>query len=169
MSSKQPPDAARGKADTSQPQAAGTRQGVVPEGIWVLDQQRSRKLEPCSHTLWVIKDDGVELRWVSVETGEDGIDKITSWAGEYDGGPSTVSGSGFVVRLRKLGPNKMQTYGEIPEMGPFSETCEVDPSGTSMVCNGKVETSDGTLTWLEVFDLHSASPHLKLQTSSKTP
>jgi hypothetical protein len=135
----------------------------------VLDQQRSRKLVPSSHTLWVIKDDGVELRWVSVETGEDGVDRITSWAGEYDGGPSTVSGSGFVVRLRTLGPSTMETFGEIPEMGPFSETCEVDPSGTSMVCHGRVETSDGTMTWLEVFELYSESPHLKLQTPSKTP
>ena len=154
MSEQQRPD-----TDT----ALQTRRGIVPEGIWVLDQERSRKLVPSSHTLWVLNDDGQELRWVSVETGEDGVDKITSWAGQYGGGPSTVTGSGFVASLRALGPNTMETYGEVPGMGPFTETCEVDPSGTSMTCNGKVETEDGVLTWLEVFELYSESPHQPLR------
>ena len=136
------------------------RTGIVPEGIWVLDQARSKKLMPSSHTLWVIKDDGEELVWVSVETGQDGIDKITSWSGRYGGEPTTVTGSGFVAGLRSLGPNTMETFGEIPDMGPFTERCEVDPSGTSMTCNGQVRTEDGLVTWLEVFELASPSPHL---------
>ena len=135
------------------------RKGVVPEGIWVLDQKRSRKLTPSSHTLWVTKDDGEELRWVSIETGEDGVDNVTSWTGQYGGGPSTVAGSGFVASLRALGPNTMETYGEVPGMGPFTERCEVDPSGKSMTCHGEVQTGDGTLKWHEKFDLYSASPH----------
>ena len=139
------------------------RTGIVPEGIWVLDQARSQKLVPSSHTLWVVKDDGEELVWVSVETGEDGTDKITSWTGRYGGEPTTVTGSGFVAGLRALGPNTMETYGEIPDMGPFTERCEVDSSGTSMICNGQVETEDGVVTWLEVFDLHSPSPHLPVK------
>lgn len=139
-----------------------SRTGIVPEGIWVLDQKRSRKLLPSSHTLWVVKDDGVELTWVSIETDPDTDHRITSWTGRYGGEPSTVSGSGFVASLRALGPDEMETYGEIPEMGPFSEKCKVAPSGTSMVCNGRVETKDGVQTWLEVFDLHSESPHLPL-------
>lgn len=145
---------------------SGARQsgkGIVPEGVWVLDQERSKKLVPCSHTLWVIKDDGEELTWVSVETGEDDVHKITSWTGYYDGEPSTVSGSGFVANLRALGPDEMETYGDIPEMGPFSEICKVDPSGKKMVCNGRVETKDGVITWHEVFDLRGPSPHLPLK------
>lgn len=144
---------------TEQSPSSQIRKGVVPEGVWVLDQAKSQKLAPSSHTLWVIKDDGAELTWVSVETGADNVHKITSWTGHYGGGPSTVNGSGFVARLRALGPDEMETYGEIPEMGPFSEVCKVDPSGEKMVCNGKVETRDGVLTWREVFNLYSLSPH----------
>ncbi len=149
-------------AKASDMPASDKRGGIVPVGVWVLDQERSQKLAPCSHTLWVIKDDGKELTWVSIETGEDDIHKITSWTGQYGGGPSTVTGSGFVASLRAHGPDEMETYGEIPEMGPFSERCKVDPSGKSMTCNGQVETRDGVLTWLEVFNLHSPSPHLPL-------
>ena len=143
-----------------------SKKGVVPEGVWVLDQERSKKLYPCSHTLWVIKDDGEELTWVSVETGTDNVHKITSWAGRYDGEPSTVSGSGFVASLRAHGPDEMETYGEIPDMGSYSERCKVDPSGTSMVCHGRVETKDGVQTRLEVFNLQAPSPHLPLRQKS---
>ncbi len=139
--------------------------GIVPEGIWVLDQERSNKLIPSSHTLWILKDDGQELRWVSVETGADGADNITSWAGKYDGEPSTVAGSGFVASVRTIGPRTMETYGEIPDMGPFTERCEVAESGREMICNGRVETSEGVQTWREVFTLFSDSPHKPFQTT----
>ena len=144
---------------TEQPSSPQPQKGIVPEGVWVLDQEQSQKLVPSSHTLWVIKDDGTELTWVSVETGADNVHKVTSWTGVYGGASSTVSGSGFVARLRALGPDEMETYGEIPEMGPFSERCKVDPSGKSMICHGKVETKDGVMTWREVFNLFSRSPH----------
>lgn len=136
--------------------------GIVPEGIWILDQAASKKLEPVSHTLWVLRDDGKELSWVSVETGADGVHKITSWTGQYGGAPSVVSGNGFIASLRVLGPNEMESFGEAPGMGPYSERCKVASSGKQMVCDGRVETDDGELTWHEVFNLHTESPHLPL-------
>lgn len=136
--------------------------GIVPEGIWVLDQSASRKLEPVSHTLWVLKDDGKELSWVSIETGADGVHRVSSWTGEYGGPPSVVSGNGFVASLRALGPDEMETFGEVPELGPYTERCKVAADRRQMICNGRVETPDGELTWYEVFNLQTESPHLPL-------
>tara|TARA_R110000803_G_scaffold56917_1_gene114411 strand:- start:19276 stop:19800 length:525 start_codon:yes stop_codon:yes gene_type:complete len=136
--------------------------GVVPEGIWVLDQVESKTLEPVSHTLWIIKDDGEELVWVSVQTGEDGEHKITNWHGVYGGEPSTVSGSGFVASLRRTGEHSMETYGEIPQLGDYSEKCQVQPAGDVMICNGEVSGEQGTMSWLEKFDRVSPSPHTPL-------
>lgn len=154
-------------AESTAPTPADTpATGVIPEGIWVLDQEKSRKLSPSSHTLWVLRDDGRELSWVSVETGADGKLKVTSWTGLYGGEPSVVSGSGFVARLRATGPRSMETYGDIPDMGAYSEKCAVQPSGTEMLCNGQVTTEDGVNSWFEHFVRAAPSPHLPLRNTN---
>lgn len=140
--------------------------GIIPEGVWVLDQELSNKLEPASHTLWVLKDDGNELSWVSVETGPDNVNKVTSWTGQYGGEPSVVSGNGFIASVRALGPNEVEAFGEVPSMGAFSERSKIDPSGERMVAEGRVQTENGELTWREVFNLHSKSPHLPFSGNS---
>lgn len=136
--------------------------GNIPEGVWVLNQERSRKLEPTSHTLWIVKDDGERMAWVSIETTADAPVKITAWDGRYDGEPAVVSGSGFVARLTSDGPGTMRTYGEIPDMGPYFEACAVDETGRRLLCHGQVETPDGVLKWTEDFEYHGPSPHLPL-------
>jgi hypothetical protein len=136
--------------------------GNIPEGIWVLNQAQSRKLVPTSHTLWIVKDDGKRLAWVSIETTEDEPVKITSWDGEYDGDPVMVNGSGFVSRLTSDGPGTIHNFGDIEDMGPYFEKCAVDPSGIRMVCHGQVTTPDGILNWDEVFEWTGPGPHLPL-------
>jgi hypothetical protein len=133
--------------------------GIVPEGIWVLDHERARGLVPSARTLWIVKDDGKTLAWVSIETDADGKDRITTWTGEYGGAPATVSGSGMVASLRATGPHAMETFGEIPGLGAFSEKCEVQASGKRMRCNGEVSGPDGTRQWYEEFELKGPSPH----------
>jgi len=79
--------------------------GNIPEGLWRLDEARSKKLEPSSQTLWIIKDDGQKLAWVSVETFPDGRHRITSWTGTYDAAePVAVAGTGFLARVTSKGP-----------------------------------------------------------------
>lgn len=135
--------------------------GNIPEGIWVLNQARSRKLVPASHTLWIIKDDGRELIWSSAETTSAGI-QMTSYASTYDGPAVVVTGSGFLAHITSEAPGTLLTQGEVPGMGPFSEACRVVDGGRRMLCDGRVETTDGELTWFEEFDWHGPSPHQPL-------
>lgn len=133
--------------------------GHVPEGIWVLNEQRSRKLQPVSQTLWIIKDDGKQLAWVSVETDRQRQVKINSWNGFYDGEAVVATGHGFKAKLTSTAPGTMRTYGEVPGVGPYEENCAVMAGGKRMICNGFVTGADGKpQRWIEDFDWQAPSP-----------
>lgn len=133
--------------------------GHVPEGIWVLNEQRSRKLQPVSQTLWIVKDDGKQLAWVSVETDRQHQVKINSWNGFYDGEAVVATGHGFKAKLTSTAPGTMRTYGEVPGVGPYEENCAVMAGGKRMVCNGFVTGADGKpQKWIEDFDWQAPSP-----------
>jgi hypothetical protein len=129
-----------------------TSRGVIPEGIWVLDEARSRKLTPGSVTLWIIRDDGERLVWVVVETNAEGQISIKSFDGRYGGDPAVVLGSEFIVSLSSPAPRTVRVDGEIPGMGPFHETDVVSEDGRQMRVNGEVAASDGVKSWYEEFN-----------------
>lgn len=126
--------------------------GIIPEGIWILDEARSRMLVPASVTLWIIRDDGERLVWVVVETNAKGDIAIKSFDGVYGGDPTVVSGSGFVVSLSSPAPRTVRVAGEIPGMGPFHETDVVSRDGLQMCVNGEVHANDGVKSWYEEFN-----------------
>lgn len=126
--------------------------GIIPEGIWVLDKARSRKLTPGSVTLWIIRDDGERLVWVGVDTNEAGEISVKSFDGRYGGETAVVRGSGFVVSLSAPGPGAMVVKGEIPNMGPFSETTVVSPDRRQMKIDGEVRVGNEVKTWYEEFN-----------------
>lgn len=126
--------------------------GVVPEGIWVLDEARSRKLTPGGVTLWIVRDDGKRLVWVAVETSPAGEISIKTFEGAYGGEPAVVQGSGFVVSLTSPDLRTVRVDGEIPEMGPFHEIDVVSEDGRQMYVNGEVQTADGVQSWYEEFN-----------------
>ncbi|MFL6727176.1 MAG: hypothetical protein ACJ8FS_11780 [Sphingomicrobium sp.] len=132
--------------------------GIIPEGIWVLDEARSRMLEPASVTLWVIRDDGERLVWVVVETKDAGEISIKSFDGRYGGEPTAVSGSGFVVSLSSPAPRTVRVEGEIPNMGPFSEIDIVSEDGRQMRVNGEVRVGDEVKSWYEEFNWRGPMP-----------
>ena len=132
--------------------------GIVPEGIWVLDEARSRKLTPGSVTLWIIRDDGERLIWVAVDTDVAGEISIKSFDGRYGGEPAVVSGSGFVVSLTSPGPRTVRVEGEIPNMGPFSETDVISEDGRQMRVNGEVRIGDEVKEWYEEFNWQGPIP-----------
>ena len=132
--------------------------GIIPEGIWILDEARSRKLTPGSVTLWIIRDDGQRLIWVVVETDEAGEISIKSFDGRYGGEPSVVRGSDFVVSLSSPAPRTARVDGEIPDMGPFSETDVVSEDRRQMRVDGTVETKDGPVSWHEEFNWVAPTP-----------
>lgn len=132
--------------------------GIVPEGVWLLDEARSRKLVPGSVTLWIVRDDGERLIWVAVEKASAGEISIKTFDGVYDGEPATVQGSGFVVSLRSPAPRTVRVDGEIPGMGPFSETDVVSEDGRQMRVSGEVQTADGVKTWYEEFNWLGPGP-----------
>jgi hypothetical protein len=135
--------------------------GIVPEGIWVLDEARSRKLEPGRVILWIIRDDGERLVWVAVDTNEAGEISIKSFDGQYGGEPAVVSGSGFVVSLTSPGPRTVRVEGEIPNMGPFSETDVISEDGRQMRVNGEVRIGDEVKEWYEEFNWQGPIPGAK--------
>jgi hypothetical protein len=132
--------------------------GIIPEGIWILDEARSRKLEPGSVTLWIIRDDGERLIWVAVDTNEAGEISVKSFDGRYGGEPALVHGSGFVVSLSSPAPRTVRVDGEIPNMGTFSETDVVAEDGRQMRVNGEVKASDGVKSWYEEFNWQGPAP-----------
>ena len=141
------------------PASLPAARGLIREGLWIMDEARSRKLEPAALTLWVIRDDGEQLAWVSVETDPAGKIKVGAFDGVYGGEPVTVQGNGFVVTLSSPGPDTVKVTGEVPGMGPFEEVSVLSANNTRMIVNGKVETPGGVKDWYEEFDWRGPSPH----------
>lgn len=135
-----------------------TSRGIIPEGIWILDEARSRMLVPASVILWIIRDDGERLVWVVVETNAKGDISIKSFDGAYGGEPAVVSGSGFVASLSSPAPRTVRVEGEIPGMGPFKETDVISADGHRMCVNGEVEAGDEVKSWYEEFNWQGPIP-----------
>lgn len=133
--------------------------GVMREGLWVMDEARSRKLVPAALTLWVVRDDGEQLVWVSVETDRQGKVSVHAFDGRYGGEPVAVQGNGFVVTLTSPAADTVRVQGEVPGMGPFEEVSVISLNGTRMIVNGRVQTETGEQSWYEEFDWCGPSPH----------
>lgn len=131
---------------------------LIPEGIWVMNQARSRRLIPGTHTLWIVRNDGEEMIFASVETELTGAVKLTSWQGRYDGPPVEVIGSGMLARVTAPDIGEMLITGDIPGLGAFSEHCVLLDDGVRLRCTGRIETPDGVLEYIDDFDWHSTSP-----------
>ena len=132
--------------------------GVLPEGIWVLDEERSVELMPGAQTLWIIKDDGEELVWVNVARSPSGDLRVTSYSGRYGGDPSPVQGSPMMSSIVSPGPGRIDNFGTIEGMGTYSENCELADGGKRFICHGKVTTSDGEKQWIDNFEWVAPSP-----------
>lgn len=133
--------------------------GIIPTGLWVMDEARSRKLSPAALTLWVVKDDGNQLVWVSVETDPQGKITVSSFDGIYGGPATTVQGNGFVVSLRSPAARCVEVSGEVPGMGPFVERSEISQDGRQMIVHGEVHDGTEKRTWYEEFNWQGPSPH----------
>lgn len=134
---------------------ASTNTGILREGFWVLNQARSKKLNPATQTLWIVKDDGDRITWVSVQRDPAGKVTISSWDGRYDGKPVEVKGTGMMTHLIADGPGKFRNWGEIPGLGTYSEDCSILDDGKRLSCAGTVTTAAGVKTWIDDFDWHS--------------
>jgi hypothetical protein len=132
--------------------------GIIPEGIWVLDEGRSRKLTPGSVALLIIRDDGERLVWVVVETSPEGEISIKSFDGAYGGERAVVTGSGFIVSLSSPAPRTIRVDGEIPDMGPFGEISVISEDGRQMRVNGEVRIGDDVKSWYEEFNWQGPIP-----------
>ena len=137
---------------------AASGRGIIPEGIWVMNPARSQRLVEGTHTLWIVRDDGSELIFASVETDTEGAIKLTSWQGSYDGPAAEVIGSGMMAQLTSPAPGEMLITGDIPGMGSFSEHCVLAADGKRLRCTGRIETGDGPVGYFDDFDWFSATP-----------
>ena len=137
-----------------QPDAPGPDigKGVIPEGIWRMNVARSRKLNPAEHVLWIVRDDGRELAFVSIEVDAAREVKMSSWKGEYGGGPVEVAGTGMMAQVTSSRKGEIEISGSMPGLGDFVERGEVLDGGRRLLCTGEVRTADGLLTYVEDFD-----------------
>jgi hypothetical protein len=138
--------------------AETVKKGNIPEGIWVLNQARSHKLQPTAQILWIIKDDGKELSWVSVETDAQNKMTLSSWSGPYDAAPIAATGTGALNRLTLRAPGIVRNYGEVPNVGSYDEDCVVMERGKRMKCTGEFRTAQGAQTYVEDFDWKGPGP-----------
>lgn len=128
------------------------RHGIVPEGFWVLNQARSHKMNPGEQTLWIVKDDGDHVVWVSVERDAHNMVRISSWDGRYDDQPTEVKGTGMMTHLSSRAPGTLHNWGDIPGLGRYTEDCTILDGGKRMRCEGAVAAADGTKHYVDDFD-----------------
>lgn len=136
-----------------------TGAGIVPTGFWVLNRERSRQLEPADQTLWIVKDDGNQLIWVSVSTHADRRVTLNTWDGRYDGSLTPVSNSGMKSRVTSRKPGTLHNEGDIAGVGTYSEDCVVMSQGRRFLCHGEVNSpQSGTHVWTDDFDWLAPGP-----------
>jgi hypothetical protein len=132
--------------------------GVIPEGIWVLNVARSQKLKPGEHALWVVRDDGHQLAWVSIEVDAERNVTLSTWNGVYNGDEVEVTGTGMKAAIKSSRRGEMVSSGLVPGLGQFVERAEVVDDGRRLLCHGEIQTADGPLTYVEDFDWVSSGP-----------
>ena len=132
--------------------------GVMPEGLWVLNQARSIELVPGKQTLWIVKDDGKNTVWVSVSTDDQGRARVSSFDAAYGGPPAPVTGSPMLSQVVSRAPGTLHNFGRIAGLGPYAEDCAVDPAQKHFTCDGEVTTSAGVRRWHDDFDWVGPSP-----------
>ena len=132
--------------------------GVVPQGFWVLNQARSRSLNPGRQTLWIVKDDGRHLVWTSVVIDDQHRALIVSFDGGYGGPPAPVVGTPMTTRIERRGRGELHNEGAIAGMGNYSEDCRVTADKKRFRCEGRVMTKDGPRDYVDDFDWAGESP-----------
>lgn len=137
--------------------------GNMPEGFWVLNQERSERKNPGSHTLWVFEDDGNRLAWVSVEADPQGNIKVTSWDGLYGGEPVEVRGAGMLAQVNSPLKGRIITSGELEGVGRFSEDCSVASDERKMRCTFTLFSESGQQSHVDEFDWVSSGPQVFLE------
>lgn len=133
-------------------------QGIVPQGFWILNAARSNSLNPGRQTLWVIKDDGRRLIWVSVMIDAKHRTQVVTFDGVYGGAPSPVVGTPMVTQIAATGRRTLRNFGKITGMGDYSENCRVFPGGKRFRCDGQVKTANGIRVYADDFDFYATSP-----------
>ena len=119
---------------------------------------RSRKLHPAEHVLWIVRDDGRELAFVSIEVDDTRQVTLSSWKGEYGGDPVEVTGTGMMAQVTSSRRGEIVVSGSMPGLGDFVERGEVLEEGRRLLCHGEVSTPEGLLTYVEDFDWISPCP-----------
>lgn len=138
--------------------AAPAVEGNIPEGLWILNQARSQQLAPGDLTLWIVKDDGKHMVWVSVLADAERRVKISVWDGAYDADAVPVVGTPMLARVTSKAPGTIHNFGEITGMGPYSEDCTVMPDRKRFLCDGQVTTPQGVRRWHDDFEWAGPSP-----------
>lgn len=125
-----------------------------------MNQARSKPVEPKQHMLWIIKDDGKRLVWVSVLKDARNQLFVQTWDGSYEGEAAVVTNSGGVTAcVSSTAPGTVHTIGEMPGLGQFVEDAVVMDDGKRLVCTGSAEGENGRLEWVEDFDLVLSNPY----------
>ncbi len=142
---------------TAAPALAADPRGVVPEGFWVLDIQKSKELQPGDQTLWIIKDDGRTLTWVSTLRDGGGRVHVASYDGVYGGALAAVTGAPMRTKISSPGAGRLHNEGEMVGVGHYEENCILQ-DGKVFVCDGAVQGAKGVQRWHDHFVYAGPSP-----------
>ena len=140
------------------PSLATEPRGIVPEGLWVLDTHRSKELQPGRQTLWIVKDDGRDLAWVSVLRDDSDHVHLASYEGAYGAAATAVTGAPMRTKISSPGPGRLHNEGEMIGVGPYEEDCTVQDGGKAFVCDGEVQSAKGAQRWHDHFVFTAPSP-----------
>ena len=131
--------------------------GTIPEGMWALNEERSKPLLPGRQTLWVLKDDGQSFVWVIVLVNEQGAQVISN-NGSYDGPPQQVTGAPMIVQTITTGPNSLKNFGTIEGAGDYFENCVLSSDGKRLTCTGELNAGGQITPFVDDFDWFGEGP-----------
>lgn len=132
--------------------------GIIPQGVWVLNLDRSKPLNKGRQTLWLIKDDGKHQVWTSVFIDDQHRALVVSYDGAYGGPPSPVTGTPMTTQIVATGANTLHNFGKIEGQGNYSENCTVSADRKRFRCEGRIETPQGVKVYVDDFDWYGENP-----------
>jgi hypothetical protein len=131
--------------------------GTIPEGVWALNDERSKPLLPGRQTLWIIKDDRQRFVWVTVVVNDQGVQVISN-DGAYDAPPARVTGGPMTMQTIVTGPNSLKNFGEIEGIGQYFENCVLSDDGKRLVCTGELNAGGEVTPFIDDFDWFGEGP-----------
>jgi hypothetical protein len=126
------------------------RSNVAP-GFWILNQPRAKASSLEREQLWIVKDDGRDMIWVSVQADARGAIHVTSWQGQYDGPAAASAGGELTLALTSPKHGEIKLSGMLSGVGAIDEHCIMLRSKKHLRCTIRIATDKDPVTLVKDF------------------